>query len=175
MKNEPRPDKPEEQGGEATAQPAAAGRGSFTARPWMIAALVLWTLVNAAGFAFFRGQSQPTPQEVPSPEIALGEFKFRADAAERGPVATARFSFHVSFVPQMERSARERLAARKFRVQQDVEELLRRAHGADFDDPSLRGLKRQIQEQVNETLGLRAVSDVIITSLVTETAKTPRG
>jgi flagellar basal body-associated protein FliL len=126
--------------------------------------LTLWTLANAAGFACFRGQAR-TVAEVPSPEIALGDFKFRADLAERGPVSAARFSLHVAFTPQSEQIGRDRLAARKFRVQQDVEELLRHARGADFDDPRLRELKRQIHEQINETLGSRVVADVIITDL----------
>jgi len=62
-------------------------------------------------------------------------------------------------------TARTRLAARKFKVQQDVEQLLRQAHPDDFADPVLAGLKRQLQEQINESLGLRAISEVIITSL----------
>jgi flagellar basal body-associated protein FliL len=179
MKNQPQSDKTQGENNEAT--PVATSRGRFATRPWVIAGLGVWTLVNAAGFAFYRGQSQPAPQEVPSPEVSLGEFKFCADPAEHGPVVTARFALHVSLASQSDRVGRERLTARKFRVQQDVEELLRRAHGADFDDPSLRELKRQIQEQINETLGLRAVADVIITDLLTETpdtthaAKKPRG
>jgi flagellar basal body-associated protein FliL len=170
MKNEPS-DKTEAEGSEATATPTT-GRSGFSVRAWAIAALVLWTVANAAAFAFFRGQTH-LPEEVPSPEIALGEFKFRADPADSGPLATARFSLHIAFAPPSDRAGRERLAERKFRVQQDVEELLRRAHGADFDDPSLRGLKRQIQEQINETLGLRAVADVIITNLTLEPVSRP--
>lgn len=167
MKTESRAERPEGENREAPAQQPAAGQSRGVGRTWVVVLLTLWTLGNAAGFAFFRGQGR-VAVEVPNPEIGLGDFKFRADLAERGPVAAAQFSLHVAFAPQSEQAGRERLAVRKFRVQQDVEELLRRAHGADFDDPRLRELKRQIQEQINETLGTRAVADVIITDLVVE-------
>ena len=45
------------------------------------------------------------------------------------------------------------------------EELLRRAHGGDFEDPGLQELKRQLQERINQALGIRAVADVIVTDL----------
>ena len=54
---------------------------------------------------------------------------------------------------------------RRYAVQQDIEELLRQAHGADFADPVLGELKRQLQEQINRTLEMRAISQVIITDL----------
>jgi len=56
------------------------------------------------------------------------------------------------------------LDACRFRVQQNVEELLRRAHGGDFDDPGLGELKRQLQERINERSG-RAIAEVIVTDL----------
>ena len=51
---------------------------------------------------------------------------------------------------------------------QDVEELLRRAHGTDFADPALTELKRQLQETVNHSLELRAIDEVIVTGLAVE-------
>ncbi len=43
--------------------------------------------------------------------------------------------------------------------------MLRKAHDGDFDDPSLRELKRQMQEQINQTLGMRAIAAVIMADL----------
>ena len=43
--------------------------------------------------------------------------------------------------------------------------MLRQAHSGDFDDPALNDLKRQIRERIDQALGNRVVSDVIITNL----------
>ncbi|MEX0866374.1 MAG: hypothetical protein WD030_03380, partial [Pirellulales bacterium] len=61
--------------------------------------------------------------------------------------------------------ARQRLEMHQYRVQQNVEELLRQAHGGDFSDPTLAELKRQMQEKINDTIAVRGISDVIITDL----------
>jgi hypothetical protein len=66
---------------------------------------------------------------------------------------------------QVREAALRELAAKRLRVQQAVEELIRRAHGGDFDDPLLAGLKQQLQEEINEALGIRVIDDVIITDL----------
>ena len=57
------------------------------------------------------------------------------------------------------------MAARKYHIQQDVEELLRKAHSGDFDDPGLTDLKRQLREQISQDIGVRAVSEIIVTDL----------
>ncbi len=120
--------------------------------------------LNVVGYQIMRARMQRTPSP-PSPEIALGTFHFQSDGTDHPGAATARFTLHVSLLKEAEKSGRAQLADAKFRVQQDIEELLRRAHAADFEDPSLAELKRQLQEQVNSTLGTRAVSSVIITDL----------
>ncbi len=104
----------------------------------------------------------------PNPEVSLGEFQFEADRGETGRIAAAEFSLHIALLDHVDKAARKRLFARKFRLQQGIEELLRQAHGSDFDDPNLGDLKRQLQEQINETLGIRAIADVIITDLKLE-------
>ena len=114
-------------------------------------------------------------QQAPSPsEIDLGTFRFETERAEGGQTLHADFSLHVALQEAAERVARQKLSARKFRVQQDVEELLRKAHAGDFDDPALQELKRQLLEQIDQTLGLRAVSEVIITGLKLQREGPPR-
>ena len=130
------------------------------------------TLLNALGFAYFKAQGRPVV-ELSSPEILLGDYKVRAGPCPPAPAIVVRFSLHIAFTPQLDQQGRARLAARKHRVEQDIEELLRRARRVDFDDPRLREIKRQIQEQVDETLGMQAVADVIITGLVVEQADRP--
>ncbi len=98
-------------------------------------------------------------------EIDLGTFQFKAEQHETGQIGAAEFNLHISLLDQLRPAAGMKLAMHEFRVQQDIEELLRQAHGGDFDDPTLSELKRQLQERINETLGLRAIADVIITDL----------
>lgn len=114
---------------------------------------------------------------VTTAELSLGSFEFVAQDPETvglGTIRKATFDLHVTLLYPRDVSVRERFAQAKFRLQQDIEELLRRAHGGDFEDPSLAELKRQLQEQVNSTIGMRAVSDVIITGLVIEQDGAPR-
>lgn len=170
MKTQSEAEKPEAESSEA---PTPRAWSTHLGRNVAIVLLVLWTLLDVLGLAFFKVQNSPV-EEVPSPEIALGDYQFRSDAGPRGAASAARFSLHVAFTPQMEHAAREQLALRKHRLQQDVEELLRRAQGTDFEDPRLRELKRQVQEQINETLGMRAVADVIITGLAIEPGDSAR-
>lgn len=165
MKNEPRTDNPEAES--AAAPPAKTPWSAMLRRNGLIALLTLSVTANALGFAYLKLRNHAS-EAPPSPEVALGTFQFHADGAEHGAIKGAKFSLHLAFAPLMDKGGRDRLAARKHRVQQDVEELLRRAHGADFDDPRLRELKRQIQQQINETLGMQAVADVIVTELAVD-------
>lgn len=122
-------------------------------------------LLHGVGYLYYRAQSMPDPRLV-TPEITLGEFRFEAADNQPGPpIRSADFNLHISLLDEVDRAARARLTARRFKVQQDIEELLRQAHPADFQDPNLGELKRLLQEQINETIGLRAVNEVIITDL----------
>ncbi len=107
-----------------------------------------------------------------SPEVSLGEFRFEADPQEAAGVVGAEFRLHIALLEQVESAARRALADKRLRVEQAVEELVRRAHGGDFDDPQLAGLKQELQEQINEALGIRVIDDVIITDLRVE--RSPR-
>jgi hypothetical protein len=103
-----------------------------------------------------------------APEVSLGRFRYNADPNYAGPIAAADFSLHVSLLAPVDRAARFRLAQRRYRVQQSIEELLRSARCGDFEDPALLILKRRLQEQINETIGLRGVDEVIVTGLSLE-------
>jgi len=111
------------------------------------------------------GTMRKSAEEGENMEVDLGTFRFEARAPELGTIAGAEFTLHIALLDVVDRQARQRLATHTSRVRQNVEELLRKAHGGDFEDPSLGGLKRQIQEHVNETLGIRAIADVMITNL----------
>lgn len=160
-------------------QLGASGKPAFWKRlltlRWFAALLVLTIMIQGSFFTYYQCVAKTGALE-PDAEISLGAFNFKADATEKGRIAAANFSLHIALLPQVGEAARCRLDTHKYRVQQDVEELLRQAHSADFDDPSLTELKRQLQEQVNETLGVRAISDVIITDLkLTFSPKRPDG
>ena len=136
----------------------------FMTRRWIVTIVALSIAVHCVGFAYYQLWGK-TAAGQPTPEVSLGAFTFEAPGDEDGRIAAAEFSLHIALLRQVDQPARSRLTARKHRVQQNVEELLRQAHGGDFEDPNLAGLKRQLQEQINETLGIRAIADVIITDL----------
>lgn len=135
-------------------------------------ALIVSILANLAGVFYFRSlalQARP----VAAQEIPLGKYRFVAEEHEPGQVTEADFSLYIELVRQAEKPARRILEARRQKVRQNVEELLRTAHGGDFNDPVLKELKNQLQKRINETLEIRAVSDVIVTELDLERAEPP--
>jgi flagellar basal body-associated protein FliL len=141
---------------------------------WLLLLVLVATIaIQATAFIYHRASDRA--QQAPSPsEIDLGTFRFETERAEGGQILHADFSLHVALQEAAERVARQKLAARKFRVEQDIEELLRKAHAGDFDDPALQELKRQLLEQIDQTLGLRAISEVIITGLKLQREGPPR-
>jgi len=145
-----------------------AKRGRLLARvfnlKWLAVLLAATVVVQGAVLTGYRWLGRRSAVG-PSSEVSLGEFRFEADPSESGRIASAEFTLHIALLEQVDLPARQRIQARNFRVQQDVEQLLRKAHSGDFDDPTLAGLKRQLQEQINETLGIRAIADVIVTDL----------
>ncbi len=138
--------------------------GRLLSRKGIAGLLILSIVVHLTGIVYFQVFAGG-PVTVPDPEIALGEFEFSAGKSELGQITGAKFQLHISPLEKVEPEARYKLHIRKFRVQQDIEELLRQAHGGDFVDPKLAELKRRLQEQVNATLGMRVIADVIITDL----------
>lgn len=137
-------------------------RALFTPRALLI--LLVASLVGH-GVAFYWTRLHVRGDGTESPEAALGTFQFVGTGPQNSSVKSAEFDLHISLLPGVDRSARARLADVRYRVQESVEELLRRARGADFEDPGLEELKRQLQEQINTTLGMRAVDQVIVTDL----------
>jgi flagellar basal body-associated protein FliL len=126
------------------------------------AVLAVSVIAHGVGFIYYNKLRQIIVQ---SPEVGLGEFGFESADTRLSAVMQASFSLHVSLLTDIEPKARARLYARRFRVQQDIEQLLRKSQGGDFEDHELAELKRQIQEQINTTLDMRAIEQVIITDL----------
>jgi flagellar basal body-associated protein FliL len=133
------------------------------ARHWFVGLITIALVGHAAGLWMFALQQTAQPEQTG--EVDLGRFEYRNTSVRRGEVSAATFALHVRFIDEVESRARGQLADRRFRVEQDIEEILRQAHGADFADPHIRELKRQFAEQINRSLELRSVSDVIITDL----------
>ncbi|HUT11192.1 MAG TPA: hypothetical protein VMY42_11895 [Thermoguttaceae bacterium] len=133
-------------------------------RKWV--AIVLGVSIVNFAFGFLCcGILQKSDRPGENMEVDLGTFQFEVRASELDTITGAEFVLHIALLDVVDEQARDRLTTHTYRVRQNVEELLRKAHGGDFEDPSLGGLKRQIQEQVNETLGIRAIADVMITNL----------
>lgn len=165
---EPPTKRPADNASEAASQMAVdskapAEKNSLT-RFALLAALCVSILANLFGAFYFRSVADAI-RLADTREIALGDYHFVAQEHEPGQVTRAEFCLYIELVPQAEEPARKLLDSRRHRVQQDVEELLRMAGGGDFNDPSLKGLKDQLRQQINQTLGMRAVSEVIVTDL----------
>ena len=161
----------DESGKEVKKKRKIFGKIGFVKRFWSFQGLVVFFLGTIAfqGGVFLRYQyASGASKTVPNAEVGLGEFHFEADESEQDRISRAEFGLYIALLEQVDQDARHRLATHEFRVQQDIEELLRQAHSGDFDDPNLGELKRQLQEQINETLGMRAIADVIITDLSLE-------
>lgn len=131
---------------------------------WIVLFLGLSVLLPGAVIAYSR-LGVMAGREEKHGEVTLGEFRFLASRQERSPISAATFSLHLALLPETEALARARLQSHWYRVQQGVEELLRHAHGGDFEDPLLGDLKRQLQEQINAILGARVVAHAIVTDL----------
>ena len=158
------PDEGSETKSAPTAKPAKASFFKrFLTPTWLLLVIGVSIVLHGAGFAYYRMRNHT--EQAPSAEISLGVFHFEADKAESGHAAKAEFTLHVALLEPVDPAAKQRLAMRKFHIQQDVEELLRKAHSGDFDDPGLQELKRQLHEQINQAIGIRAVSEIIITDL----------
>ena len=149
-----------------------AGIIRAVSRNGLMITLAVSLIVN--GFALARfGSNDDSAAEKRTPEVRLGQFGFVSSQAEAGQVVKAEFTVHVALSEDAEEESRQRISQRQFRLQQDVEELLRGAHSGDFDDPLLRGLKQKLKERINKTLGIRAAAYVIITDLKTERNDSP--
>jgi flagellar basal body-associated protein FliL len=155
----------EKAGGELAGSRKGGGLGGVLARQWLALVILLIAFVVQGGtFAYLR--LHPAGDHGPvNPEVDLGTFHFEADKSEGGRTVHANFSLHVALLEPVVPATRDALLVHKYRVQQAVEELLRQAHGGDFEDTALRDLKRQIQEQINQTLGARLIAAVILTDL----------
>ncbi len=148
-----------------------SGRFAFLSRipsgPRITLVLCLLVVGQGAPLAYFYTQAKKN-QPVPIPEVTLGEFQFNSRFATPNQVNRASFSLHIALLDQLDRQARDRLSQRRFRVLQNVEELLRKTPSGDFDDPTLVDLKRQLQERINQTLEMRVIAEVVITGLEVE-------
>jgi hypothetical protein len=141
---------------------------------WLLALLAASLVGHVVGFISYQLATKP-PSIGCDPEVPLGQFRFAPDPSDGGHVTEAEFSLHIALLGQVEPEARRALEAKRLRVQQAVEELVRQAHSGDFEDPLLGDLKRMLQEQINQTLGIRAIADVIITDLKLERNAKPVG
>lgn len=161
----------EEQADSPEEKPSAAKKESLRKRLWsrlanrrtLATILAVSVIAHGIGFIYYSKLRQIIVQ---SPEVSLGEFEFENVDTRLSPVTRATFTLHISLLTDIEPKARTRLYRRRFRVQQGIEQLLREAQGGDFEDAKLDELKERIQEQINETLDVRAIEEVIVTDLV---------
>ena len=131
----------------------------------MLGAVLASFVVHGALYWYYS--TLPDPR---SKEVALGEFEYVAyspdgSLEDRPLVEKASFELHVNLVENAESRARELLVLRERRIRQGIEELIRQARDREFADPELVELKRRLVDEINHTLGIKAVDEVLITEL----------
>lgn len=154
------------------AKPANAKSGmvsralnGLTSRISLAVLLGLSLVMQGVGYWYFSSKSV---SKEPTGEVTLGTFHYREAEPTTASIESADFTLHLDFLEALDRKARNRLEDRRFRVKQDVEELMRLAKGADFEPTAIDQLKRTLQERINASLEMRVVDEVIITDLHVE-------
>ena len=163
--------KPQMPEGDSSTEPAPGKRRwlnlkGLVSRKALISILVASLVIHGAGMWYYMAvRASVDPASL---ETSLGEFHYEADNTASAVVRRAQFQLHISLLPEVRRTARSLLTTRQYKVQQDIEQLMRQASGGDFEEPTLSELKRQLREQINNSLGIKAVDEVIITDLSLE-------
>ncbi len=150
----------------AVQSPQASRWEALFTRKRLATLLAASLVVHVAVFAYYGFRStRGDAEQQPEAEVALGSYCYQGDRVEGGRVARADFALYAALADVHDSRARSLLADHKYRIQQGVEELLRRAHAGDFEDPVLRDLKRRLQDRIEETVGERVVAGVMVTNL----------
>ncbi len=132
-------------------------------RGWVVVVVVASVAIHAGFVVYSHWPAAPAAR--PATEIPLGKYCFAMTSAAGSPLPKAEFSLYVTILSGLEEMGREKIDTHRFRIQQGVEQLLRKVHPGDFDDPTLGDLKNQLREVVDAAMQLRAVGDVVITDL----------
>jgi hypothetical protein len=126
--------RPEESSSEETkTEASSAGKSKIalfcgkTMQYWLAFLLITTLVIHGIGWAYYKAGNVVAPPEI-SPEIAVGNFKFTADKTSGSRVAGAEFTLHITALEGLDRIARTRLTTHKFRVQEEIESLLRQTH-----------------------------------------------
>lgn len=161
----------QQQGATETPTPATHNPGlirrvaRLVKQNWVVAFIFVLVMIHASLFAAWKLSSGGPP---PPSEVTLGEFAFAGEPLPGAPISHVDFRLHVALLDGALYRGHQLLAEHRHKVQQAVEELLRKSHSADFDDPQLGELKRRMQATINRTLGEQVVGEVIITDLELE-------
>ena len=149
---------------ETTAQPAKSGPMMVSVR-WLIGVVLSLFAVNAAATGMVW-MSLSGDESKLLREVELGGFTYVGDPTETA-YERIEFQLAVSLLPEVQEPAKALLKLHCRKVEQAVEELLRKSRDADFEDPELTDLKRRIQETVNHAINRRVIDEVLITDLQT--------
>jgi hypothetical protein len=134
----------------------------FSSR-WLIAAVAISFLLETAIIYWFRMRS-PQEAAIVVEEIPLGSFDFSRSGDRDKPVYRGQFDLFVRLSDRLESSDRQQFMREQPRLQQAVEDTLRRLRLADFTDLRLSRLKSRVQERLNDELGFDAVTEVLVSN-----------
>ncbi len=145
--------------------------GLFSWR-WLIAAVALLFLVEAAMIYWFRVR---TPHDAPliTGEIALGSFEFARPGGDN-QIYRGQFDLFVRLADRLDTSQQQQFLREPQRLQQAVEETLRRLRLADFTELRLTRLKTRVQDRLNDELGFEAVEEVLVANFKMAARRVPQ-
>jgi hypothetical protein len=140
---------------------SAAWWKSTVVRRWIVILVVASFIVDGAVLLVVRKSNVKSTIE---PEYTLGAFAlFPSDSATAAPTS---FKIHVRFIEDLDAQARQQIVKHQYRVQENIEGLLEKARGIEWEDSTIARLKHQIQDRIDADLDLRAVAEVIFTDPV---------
>ncbi len=127
---------------------------------WLIAAVTISLLLEAAVIYWFRVR---TPDDAPmiTGEVALGSFEFTRSGGDN-QIYRGQFDLFVRLADRLDASQQQQFVREEQRLQQAVEETVRRLRLADFTELRLTRLKDRVQDRLNDELGFNGVEEVLI-------------
>jgi hypothetical protein len=142
----------------------AASLGSAGSRlvTWrrLVAGLAILLLIDAAVIYWLRMRTRDeTP--VIAGEIAFGSFEFTRSSGENR-VYRGQFDLFIRLSDRLDAREQKQFVREQARLQQAVEETIRRLRLADFTDLRLTRLKNRVQDCLNDELDFEAVEEVLV-------------
>jgi len=146
-------------------------RWAFLLSPrWLLGLGAASLLIQGGAYYWFHKRTAEAPPAV-GREMKLGSFEYGRFNTREKQFQRGRFDLSVRLVENLGTSQRRQLEHQEQRFQQAVEETMRRARAADFNDPRFIRLRNHIQQRLNDELGFDWADEVMVNNPMVERPK----